>query len=376
MIWEAAAALADRTAHRSSRWRDPLARTPRHLFVPRWWEMEEGRWTLREPASDEEWLSAAYRDRSLITRIGPLHADRAKVDDHPTGRPTSSATLPSLLVTMYRHARIDDGATLLDVGTGSGYGTALAAHRLGSHAVTSVDIDGYLVQAARERLDAIGLHPTVETVDATGPLPADAGQVDRIVATVAVRSIPTSWLTVLSPSGRLVTTLAGTSLLVTADKAADGGAVGRVEWERAGFMPARNGEDYPSVPSALLAAAHDQDGEQVTTGPYPVVDVANAWDLDSMLGLTAPGIEHAYHQAGERRIAVMAHADGSWARATATGSERPTVRQGGPRRLWDVLDEIRGYWLQHGELPVRGARVRIMPDGRTRLARGTWHTTL
>jgi hypothetical protein len=72
----------------------------------------------------------------------------------------------------------------------------------------------------------------------------------------------------------------------------------------------------------------------------------------------------------------MAHADGSWARATATGSERPTVHQGGPRRLWDVLDEIRACWLQHGELPVRGARVRIMPDGCTRLARGTWHTTL
>ncbi|MDQ0605483.1 hypothetical protein QF037_009828 [Streptomyces canus] len=185
------------------------------------------------------------------------------------------------------------------------------------------------MQAARERLDAAGLHPTVETVDATGPLPADARQVDRIVATVAVRSIPTSWLTALRPTGRLVTTLEGTSLLVTADKAADGGAVGRVEWEQAGFMHARNGEDYPPALSALLAAAHDQDGEQVTTGPYPVLDVANAWDLDSMLGLTAPGIEHAYHQTGDRRTAVMVHADGSWARATATGSERPTVHQGG-----------------------------------------------
>jgi protein-L-isoaspartate O-methyltransferase len=118
VIWEtAAAALADRTTHRTSRWRNPLARTPRHLFVPKWWEIDDGQWTLREPASDEEWLSAAYRDRSLITRIGPWHADRAKADDHPIGRPTSSATLPSLLVTLYRHARIDDGDTLLDVGT-------------------------------------------------------------------------------------------------------------------------------------------------------------------------------------------------------------------------------------------------------------------
>lgn len=377
MTWEfAAAVLADRVTHRSSRWRGPVAATPRHSFIPQWWEADGGQWTLREPMNEEQWFSAAYADRSLITRVGPLHADQAKADEHPTGRPTSSATLPSLVVRMFQHAHLDDGDELLDIGTGSGYGAALAAHRLGSGAVTSVDVDAYLVEAARERLDVIGLHPTVETVDATGPLPVREGQFDRIVATVAVRSVPASWLTALCPGGRLVTTIAGTSLIVTADKIEDGGAVGRVEWDRAGFMHARHGTDYPAGQSALLAAAHDQDGEDVTIGPFPVVDVANAWDLDSMLGITAPGIEHAYHEADNRRIAVMAHADGSWARATAAGSERPTVHQGGPRRLWDILDEIRSYWLQHGELPVRGARVQIKPDGQTRLARGAWRAVL
>jgi hypothetical protein len=95
-----------------------------------------------------------------------------------------------------------------------------------------------------------------------------------------------------------------------------------------------------------------------------------------MLGLTAPGIEHAYQEREGRRTAVMVHADGSWARATAIGAERPVVHQGGPRRLWDILDELRSYWLQHGELPVRGAHVRILPDGRTRLSRAGWRTEL
>ncbi|KUN16343.1 protein-L-isoaspartate(D-aspartate) O-methyltransferase, partial [Streptomyces antibioticus] len=377
MTWEiAAAVLADRVTHRSSRWRGPVAATPRHLFVPQWWEVYGGQWTLRQPVSDEQWFSAAYADRSLITRVGPLHADQAKTDEHPTGRPTSSATLPSLIVRMFQHAHLDDGDRLLDVGTGSGYGAALAAHRLGPGAVTSVDVDAYLVEAARERLDLIGLHPAVETVDATGPLPVREGQFDRIVATVAVRSVPASWLTSLSPGGRLVTTLAGTSLIVTADKTEDGGAVGRVEWDRAGFMHARHHTDYPTGQASLLAAAHDQDGEDVTLGPYPVVDVANAWDLDSMLALTAPGIEHAYHETDNQRTAVMVHADGSWARATATGNERPTVHQSGPRRLWDILDAIRTYWLQHGELPARGAQVHITPNGHTHLTRGHWHTVL
>ncbi|MEU7400024.1 methyltransferase domain-containing protein [Streptomyces sp. NPDC044948] len=377
MIWETSAAdLAARVTHRSSRWRAPVARTPRHVFVPTWWEPDGDHWELREPVNEQQWYPAAYADRSLITQVGDLHADRAKPTDHPTGRPTSSATLPSLIVAMFQHARIDDGDKLLDVGTGSGYGTALAAHRLGSDAVTSIDVDPHLVDAARDRLTTIGLHPTIEAVDATGPLPVKPGAFDRIVATVAVRTVPSGWLAALCTGGRLVTTIAGTSLILTAEKREDGAAVGRIEWDRAGFMPARHGDDYPPAPAGLLAAAHEIDGEDVTTGLYPVVDVANAWDLDSMLGITAPGIEHAYREDGRQRTAVMVHADGSWARATAVGSVRPTVHQGGPRRLWDVLEELRAYWLQHGELPARGARVLITPEGETRLARGKWRAAL
>jgi protein-L-isoaspartate O-methyltransferase len=377
VIWETAAVnLADSVTHRTSRWRPVVARTPRHLFVPQWWEADAGRWTLREPVTDTEWFRAAYADRSLVTQVGSLHADLAKADDHPTGLPTSSATLPSLVVRMFQHARMDDGDELLDVGTGSGYGTALAARRLGSEAVKSVDIDHHLVELARDRLDLIDLHPTVQAVDATGPLPFTENSFDRIVATVAVRSVPESWLQALCTGGRLVTTLAGTSLLVTAEKRADGSAEGRVEWDRAGFMHARHTADYPPGLSGLLAAAHDLEGEDVTTIPYPVVDVANAWDLDSMLGLTAPGIAHDYREQKGRRTAVMAHPDGSWARAVTEAGGNTVVHQSGPRRLWDILEELRAYWLQHGELPVRGARVLITPDGQTRLARGSWRAVI
>ena len=48
----------------------------------------------------------------------------------------------------------------------------------------------------------------------------------------------------------------------------------------------------------------------------------------------------------------MVHADGSWARATGAGDDTPTVHQGGPRRLWDILDGIRLDWLRDGSLPV------------------------
>ncbi|WP_353938338.1 50S ribosomal protein L11 methyltransferase [Streptomyces ficellus] len=325
-------------------------------------------------ADPSRWAMTAYRDRSLITRVGAVHADLAQPEARPQGKPTSSATLPSLIVKMFQHGRIADGDQLLDVGTGSGYGTALAALRLGEDHVTSVDVDPYLVDAARCRLDGLGLRPQLEVVDATGPLP---GVYDRIVATVGVRPVPVSWLEGLKTGGRLVTTISGTSLIVTAEKLNDGTALGQVEWDRAGFMHARHGDDYADdLPAGLRDTALYGEGEAVTTGDYPVVDVQEAWDLASMLDIEAPGTVTGYIEDGDVRTTWLAHPDGSWARATSYSGQLPLVHQSGPQGLWDVLDRIRSYWLQHGELPLRGARVRITPDGQTVLRRGGWRATL
>ncbi|MFF7098474.1 radical SAM protein [Streptomyces rubradiris] len=155
----------------------------------------------------------------------------------------------------------------------SGYGTALLCRRIGAGQVTSVDVDPYLVQAAADRLGSIGLTPHLAVADLTQPLP---DQYDRIVATVSVPRIPAGWLTALRPGGRLVTTVSDTGLLIVADKTDDGGATGHVAWDRASFMSARTGDDYP--PSTLDAAfdtAATADGE-VTVSPLPVLDVAQA----------------------------------------------------------------------------------------------------
>lgn len=272
---------------------------------------------------------------------------------------TSSATLPRLIAQMLRHAQLYDGADVLDVGTGSGYGCAVLVHRLGSTHVTSVDVDKYLTDAAAERLVHIGLRPQALTCDATGSLP---GSYDRIVSTVAVRPIPASRLAALRPGGRLVTTIAGTALIVTADKTDDGGAIGRTEWDRAGFMHTRAGPDYPPGIRDTFAAVREVDGDEVSEGRYPVVNVVEAWELWSMLGVVAPGIEHYYHEDDDgRRTAWMLHPDGSWARATSMDGDAPTVHQSGPRRLWGILDGLRHSWLQDGSLPVYGATVTITP---------------
>jgi hypothetical protein len=90
-----------------------------------------------------------------------------------------------------------------------------------------------------------------------------------------------------------------------------------------------------------------------------------------------PGIRHRYSEVDGVRTAWMVHADGSWARATAHGTDTPIVSQGGPRRLWDIFDELRDYWRSHGYFQLYGgARAKVDSDGVIHLRRGRWEATI
>jgi protein-L-isoaspartate O-methyltransferase len=212
-----AAALAADISDPGSRWHDAVRSVPRHVLAPRWFtRSRDGEaWEVRDGPSDESaWLDAAYDGRmTLVTRIGTVYADHAEPGARYEGLPASSATLPGLVLDMYRRARLVDGASILDVGTGSGYGAALLALRFGADQITSIDVDPYLTATAAERLDSFGARPRILTADAAGELP---GSYDRIVPMVSLPGIPASWLTALRPAGRLVFSLTGGSVLITA----------------------------------------------------------------------------------------------------------------------------------------------------------------
>jgi protein-L-isoaspartate O-methyltransferase len=377
-MWQSrAAALAAEAAYPQSRWWQPMVSVPRHQLVPRWFERDPaaGGWQVHDGPSDaEDWLDATYSARrTLVTRIGPVHADHAEQETSYNGWPTSSSTLPSLVIAMYRYAMIYDGADVLDVGTGTGYGCALLTNRLGASHVTSIDIDPYLTTTATERLAALGLHPTIRTHDACTELP---GTYDRIVPMVSMPGIPASWLAALRPGGRLVFSLSASGVLIVATKAANGGAVGQVLNDSAWFMSDRHGDDYPQRPASQSDELRDREGEQVGRGRYPVLDITWDSELDTMLSLTAPGTSYEYLSDPPESTLYLWHPDGSWARATGTADEPPLVHQGGPRRLWDVLDDIRHHWITRGSLPLRCAEATIDPDGTCHLSQGDWTTTI
>jgi hypothetical protein len=269
-----------------------------------------------------------------------------------------------------------NGARVVDVATGSGYSAGLLAHRLGDEAVLSVDVDPYLTKAAAQRLDSIGRHPHIETVDAIGPLPATG--YDRLVSMVSTRDVPASWLAALCPGGRLVTTIAFTSLMVVAEIRPDGTGEGRVVSDHGHFMTVRHGEDYASRLPEGYQRARDDDGDTVTVGKRPIPDWWQDWQLSTVFELTTPGVQvrTQTNEDGERLFWLLHH-DGSWARASERGKALPTVHQAGPRRLWDELEQAEARWTAAGRFDPRELRARFTPEESTLTTPGeVWTVTL
>ncbi|MER7247008.1 methyltransferase domain-containing protein [Kribbella sp. NPDC000426] len=359
---DAARKLADQVTATAPEWHDSVGSTPRHQLVPRWWEPIPDSypfaWGLRTPQPNHQWAEI-YADETLVTRVGSFHADAADLSDRPTGLPTSSSTLPGLIVRMLHLLDPDEQNRVLDVGTGSGYSAALLARRLGDTQVTSIDVDAYLVDAARERLADFGRTPHLEVADATGSLPDT--DYDRIIATVSVRPIPRAWLDALRPGGKIVTTITGTSLLINAEKHADGVVRGRVQPDPATFMRTRRDTDYPARLDHVYDDARDQPGTDTRPVAGPLPDLWEDWELRCLYELDTPDIENrsATREDGTQLLWLLA-ADGSWARAD---SESKTVHQSGPRRLWDDLERVQAKWTAAGHFPLHTMTVELGTDG-------------
>ncbi|WP_058041116.1 methyltransferase domain-containing protein [Streptomyces roseifaciens] len=212
--------------------RDAFASVPREHFVPDriWWPRpgEDGQYLLIDRSkTPKRWLKAVYLLRTpLITQID----DGAVPPDGPaSGAFTSSISCITVVIEMLRHLAPAPGDRVLEIGTGTGYNTALLAHRTGPDTVTTVEIDRAIADQARQRLDAAGVRARVVTADGEQGDPADAPY-DRIVCTASVRRIPPAWLRQLRPGGVLVAPLdtpAGHDITVRMTGTGRGGAVGR-----------------------------------------------------------------------------------------------------------------------------------------------------
>ncbi|CAL9335060.1 Protein-L-isoaspartate O-methyltransferase [Streptomyces sp. enrichment culture] len=148
-------------------WRAAVETVPRHRFVPGFYlpagERDGQGLTVWDPVTAEtdygRWLAAAYSDTTLTTQFDGDEPDWKNPQVWHGGAPTSSSTLPSLVVRMWADADVQEGHTVLEIGTGTGYSTALACERLGSADVTSIEVDPHRLEQAASALYACGYTP-------------------------------------------------------------------------------------------------------------------------------------------------------------------------------------------------------------------------
>jgi len=183
---------------------DQIRETPRHLFV------------------DEALASRAYEDTAL-----PIGCSQTISQPYVVARMTES---------LLEHGPLEN---ILEVGTGSGYQTAVLAP-LVRRVYTAERIKGLLDQA-RQRFRILGIRNIVTKHSDGGLGLPEYGPYDGIIVTAAPEGIPLVLVEQLRQGGRMVLPIGRDEeqVLVRVTRTADGYA--REMLERVVFVPLRNG---------------------------------------------------------------------------------------------------------------------------------------
>ncbi|MEW1698533.1 MULTISPECIES: ATP-grasp peptide maturase system methyltransferase [unclassified Streptomyces] len=338
-------------------WRDAAGAVPRELFTRSYFRPVPGTVpTAYRPVREGEpgWLEGVYSDETLITQLD----GRIRPDDVPgrtvTGSPSSSSTLPSLVLRMWQRLGAETGHRVLEIGTGTGYSTALGAHRLGEARLTSVEYDPVVGEGAAAALGAAGFAPRLIIGDGLRGDPA-GGPYDRLIATCSVRYVPLPWLHQVRPGGRILVTLSGWSYanaLALLRVTGPGEATGRFLPGCTSFMIARPHDRPPRPVLALLPG----DLRPSRIDPAKLDDWTGGW----VAQLAAPSAERM--GTGAEQI-LWDVSTGSQARTAPDPEGGWTVVQRGPVRLWDRVERAVQRWQAAGEPHQEDFGITVSPGG-------------
>lgn len=162
-----------------------LERIPRHLFVP------------------AEYLSFAYADKPL-----------------PLG-PEQTISQPYIVALMLEELNLQPTDRVLEIGTGSGYQTALLAWL--AKEVYSIEIDKTLAESADSRLTDMGFS-NIQIKQANGYSGwREEAPFDKVVLSASTKHIPRQLVKQLKLGGRIIMPLGEEmQVLVSIDKQAEG----------------------------------------------------------------------------------------------------------------------------------------------------------
>ena len=157
---------------------------------------------IRSRSINDEAVLEAFRRTPRERFIPPEHFEDAYAD-HPVsigfGQTVSQ---PYIVALMVEELAVSKLHRVLDVGSGSGYQTAILAQL--ARQVYGVERIEQLAERSKNVLAGLKLeNVTIQTGDGSLGLP-DEGPFDRIICGAAAPSVPKPWLDQLRPGGRIV----------------------------------------------------------------------------------------------------------------------------------------------------------------------------
>ncbi|MEV6986660.1 methyltransferase domain-containing protein [Sphaerisporangium sp. NPDC051017] len=182
--------------------------------------------------------------------------DEASYTSEPDGTRIPQTSAPAIIATMLDLLDVDPGQRVLEIGTGSGYSTALLSRLVGDTGrVTSVEVIPDLTARAAELLRAHGSR-NVELIcgDGVKGAPGAVARFDRVIAWATVERIPDEWIRQITPEAVIVTPVNVTGLAKTF-------AIVRVGRDSENLEPQR-------LISGGFVEAHDQAVHQWLIPPY------------------------------------------------------------------------------------------------------------
>ncbi|MEV7084672.1 methyltransferase domain-containing protein [Streptomyces sp. NPDC093085] len=338
----------------SARMAEAFLNVPREPFVPVFYRREGDRfspWAGTRPYT-EAWLAQVYADDSLITEVDGVHAEDAGPGP-VTGVPTSSSTAPGLMADMLDALDVRQGTRVLEIGTGSGYNAALLCRLAGQAHVTTVDRSKRLTDTARDRLEALGMAPTVGCADGAEGAPEEA-PFDRVVATCSVRRVPAAWFDQCAPGGLMVVPVKGAlagGAIAWLQKRADGTAVGRFLHTPAAFMPLLTGPQSAPTPPEIPETPEVPEAEVGSVRRVSELSgsVLDDWTFSffAYLHLSASTVRSFRQGPDGTHVTVLFDPlDNSYARVTDHPSgPGATVLTSGCRDLWEPIEKAHAHWL-------------------------------
>jgi protein-L-isoaspartate(D-aspartate) O-methyltransferase len=353
-------------------WRAAFEGVPRHVFVPRFWALDGYNAPARlvdgaDPAQRDEWLDTVYSDRFLATQWAVRDGYRMI---------SSSASLPALVARMLALLDLQDGHRVLEIGTGTGYNTALLCHRVGDGQVTSIDIDAVLVAEAVDRLAQFGYRPRLVAGDGAGGV-IEGAPYDRILSTCAASGVPTAWIDQLADGGKIVAPFTVGGALAALTKTDPDQVSGYLDNEQAWFMPLRPAADDPAPDGLLIAQPAPLNPAEQHLGTSDIDPAAFAnpdFRLWLAMHLPTARIVDQVEQVGDQfnRTGVLVHTAEHRAEATfPSRAVQTTVISQDSRRLFDTVDTAWHAWRRYGS----PERTRIGITARTNGTQRTWLDT-